>query len=191
MDLPSFASHGFRLDRPPRPAPPIYLAALRPDMLRLAAREADGVMLSLVGVRDLPRIRQTLADAEGAAEPDVVLRIGVWPTTDCERARAHCRRLIAAYLTVPAYAAMMEWLGGGDVLEPISRAWGSGDRRAAVEAVPDELVDALFVHGAPGDCRARLEAFREAGIRTPVLSLMGDDYDAHALPELLGALSPA
>ncbi len=169
-DYESFGCHGFQLERPPQQAVPIYLAALRPDMLRLAGREADGVMLSLVGPADLSRIRDALGRA--ADPPDVVLRIGVLPDPDADRARAVCRRLIAAYLSVPAYAAMSDWLGRGEMLAPILRAWTAGDRKAAVAAVPDELVDALFVHGRPAACREKIEAFREAGVATPVISIL-------------------
>jgi probable F420-dependent oxidoreductase len=196
--FPSFESHGFRLDRPPEAVPPVYLAALQRDMLRLAAREADGVMLSLVGVRDLPRVLETLDEGarsravapSPSAGVDVVLRVGVWPTEDRARAREHARRVVAGYLTVPAYAAMTEWLGHGEVLAPIARAWKAGDRRAAVEAVPDALVDALFIHGSPGACREQLEAFRAAGVATPVVSLLSADLDGRSLSEVLRALRP-
>ena len=40
-DYPTFAVHGFRLARPVENPPPIFLAALRPGMLKLAGREAD------------------------------------------------------------------------------------------------------------------------------------------------------
>jgi probable F420-dependent oxidoreductase len=171
-DFPSFGCHGFQLERAPAVMPPVYLAALRRDMLRLAGREAEGVMLSLVGPADLPQILACLRETSGGSDRDVVLRIGVLPTTDAERARAACRRFIAGYLTVPAYAAMTEWLGRGEVLAPIARAWKSGDRAAAVAAVPDDLVDSLFVHGSPGSCREQIEAFREAGVATPIVSIM-------------------
>ena len=182
---------GFRLDGVPASPPPIFLAALQRDMLRLAAREADGVLLSLVGARDLPRIRSTLEEAAGRPPAEIGMRIGVLPTEDAERARVHARKLIAGYLTVPAYRGMTEWLGHGEVLEPILRAWDSGDRAAAVAAVPDDLVDALFVHGAPEHCREQLDAFRAAGLSTPIVSLMHLEGGAPALERVLRALAPA
>ena len=45
-DYGTFAVRGFRLARPVTDPPPLYLAALRPGMLRLAGREADGVILN-------------------------------------------------------------------------------------------------------------------------------------------------
>src|SRR5439155_17752740 len=43
-DYPTFSVSKFKLERKPEPAPPIMLAALRPGMLRLAAKEADGAI---------------------------------------------------------------------------------------------------------------------------------------------------
>ncbi|MGC1210652.1 MAG: LLM class F420-dependent oxidoreductase, partial [Micromonospora sp.] len=42
----TFTVRRFTLERPPAVPPPVLLAALRPGMLRLAAAEADGVILN-------------------------------------------------------------------------------------------------------------------------------------------------
>src|SRR5207249_1943496 len=134
----------FRLERPPAQPPPLLLAALRPRMLRLAAAEADGVILNWLGADDLPRV---LAELDGVApEFDVVARIFVCPTSDEGFARTTGRRLIASYLTVPAYARFHRWLGRGPALREMWRAWEAGDRRAAAAAVPADVVDSLVVH---------------------------------------------
>jgi probable F420-dependent oxidoreductase len=187
----SFESRGFALARVPRPAPPIYLAALQRDMHRLAARRADGVLLSLVAAADVPALRAQAETGPAAGAPrDVVLRIGVVPTADAARARDHCRRLLAAYLNVPAYAAMHTALGRGDALAPMWGAWRAGDRRRALGLVPDALVDALFVHGEPAACRAQIEAFVAAGVTTPVLSVMPVEGVALDLRRTLQDLAP-
>lgn len=186
----TFESRGFQLERPPETPPPIYLAALRRDMLRLAGRAADGVLLGLVAPSDVPRIAATVGETSGAASRDLVLRIGVLPTPDAAYARAHCRRLIAAYLNVPAYAGMHEWLGRGDELAPLFAAWRKGDRKTALEAIPDALVDALFVHGEPAACRDRIAAFAQAGITTPVISIMSFGGTPDDLRRVLEELAP-
>ena len=65
---------------------------------------------------------------------------------------------IAAYLNVPVYAEFHGWLGRGDVLQGMWDAWAAGDRKAALAAIPDEVVDELVVHGSPATCRARIQA---------------------------------
>ena len=169
----TFASRGFRLERTPAEVPPIHLAALRRDMLRLAGREADGALLGLVAAADVPQLEATIRETAGPdADFDLVLRIGVLPTPDAERARAYCRRVIAGYLNVDAYAGMHAWLGRSEELTPMWNAWRAGDRAAAVAAVSDDLCDSLFVHGSPEVCREKVEAFAAAGVTTPVVSIM-------------------
>ena len=75
------------------------------------------------------------------------------PTEDAEYARNLGRLLISTYLTVPAYAAFHDWLGRGELLAPMHAAWAAGDRAGAAAAIPDEVVDALVMHGTPEECR--------------------------------------
>jgi probable F420-dependent oxidoreductase len=158
---------GFRLERPPGQPPPILLAALRPGMLRLAAREADGAITNWLSAEDVSRVRGELGD-----QHELAARIFVCPTDDAEAARAIGRRLIAAYLNVGVYAAFHDWLGRGEVLAPMHRAWAAGDRAGAVAAIPDEVVDALVVHGSAGACREHILRYVENGLTTPVIALV-------------------
>jgi probable F420-dependent oxidoreductase len=169
-DYGTFAVRRFRLERPPSDPPQILLAALRPGMLRLAAAEADGVILNWLSPAD---VHTALAETRAAGPGfDVVARIFVCPTDDATYARTIGRRMIAAYLTVPAYAAFHRWLGREEILTPMWQAWSSGDRKAALAAIPDELVDDLIVHGTPESCRAQVQAYAEAGIKVPVMALL-------------------
>jgi hypothetical protein len=79
--------------------------------------------------------------------------------------------MIAAYLTVPVYAAFHQWLGRGDIIEPMLTAWNSGDRKGAVEAIPDALVDELVIHGPAEQCRERVAEYQAAGLDTPVIAI--------------------
>ena len=106
-----------------------------------------------------------------------------WPRRTCQRsgpasAREIGRRLIAAYLTVPAYAAFHEWLGRGPKLAGMWDAWKRGDRKAAVAAIPDEVVDELIVHGSPDQCRAHIQRYVDAGVDTPALAILPLGVDA-------------
>ncbi|MEU7933450.1 LLM class F420-dependent oxidoreductase [Micromonospora echinofusca] len=166
----TFAVRRFSLDRRPAVPPPLLLAALRPGMLRLAGAEADGVILNWLAASDVPR---ALAEV-GQRRPgfEVVARIFVCPTEDAAHARALGRRLITSYLTVPAYAEFHRWLGREGVLGPMWQAWAAGDRRGAGAAVPDEVVDALVLHGSPEHCREQVRRYADAGVDVPVLALL-------------------
>ncbi|GAA3946748.1 LLM class F420-dependent oxidoreductase [Actinomadura viridis] len=163
----TFAVRGFKLDGAPAVPPPIVLAALRPGMLRLAAREADGAITNWLAPADVPKVRAELGE-----EPELIARLFVCPTEDAEEARSIGRWMIAAYLNVPVYRAFHEWLGRGEALRPMNEAWAAGDRRKALEVIPDEVVDDLIVHGSPEACRARLREYVANGLTTPVLAIV-------------------
>ncbi|MEU4561698.1 LLM class F420-dependent oxidoreductase [Actinoplanes sp. NPDC023936] len=187
---PTFTVRRFRLERPPATPPALMLAALRPQMLRLAAAEADGVILNWLAATD---VATALAETKEAGPGfDVAARIFVIPTEDAGYARTVGRRMITAYLTVPAYAAFHRWLGRSEILAPMWQAWESGDRKGALAAIPDALVDELIVHGSPQECRSRVEAYARAGVTVPVMALMPtpelERGGAAALAELITAL---
>ncbi len=177
----TFAVSKFRLERPPTPPPEVVLAALRPGMLRLAAREADGAITNWLAPSDVPTVRSVLGD-----EPELVARIFVCPTTDAAAARGLGRLLISSYLTVPVYAAFHEWLGRGDALRGMHEAWAAGDRQGANAAIPDEVVDDLIVHGPPEKCRERVAEYVEQGLTTPVISILPTGDDPSEMVRALG-----
>ncbi len=185
----TFTVAGFRLEQPPVQPVPILLAALRPQMLALAGREADGVILNWLAATDVARC---LA-AVGNPESRTVARIFVCPTEDAGYARTLGRRLITSYLTVEAYAQFHRWLGRGPQLERMWQLWAQGDRKAAALAVPDEVVDALLVHGSPASCREQVRGYVRAGVQTPVLAVLPGPQtsDPAELAAVLAALGPA
>jgi probable F420-dependent oxidoreductase len=164
----TFEVHRFKLENPPATPPPVLLAALRPQMLRLAGREADGAILNWLAASDVPRC----VEAIGNPDADVVARVFVCPSDDVEYARNVGRWLIASYLTVPAYAAFHDWLGRGEALREMHERWAARDRAGAAAAVPDEVVDALVVHGSPESCRDQVRDYAKAGVKTPVLAVL-------------------
>ncbi|QLQ40553.1 LLM class F420-dependent oxidoreductase [Micromonospora robiginosa] len=166
----TFEVRRFTLERPPTEPPPVLLAALRPGMLRLAAAEADGVILNWLAADDVPTALAEVGERRPGFE--VAARIFVCPTEDAGYARALGRRLITGYLTVPAYAAFHRWLGRQDSLGEMWRAWAAGDRRGAAAAVPDEVVDALVLHGSPERCAADARRYAANGVDVPVLAVL-------------------
>jgi probable F420-dependent oxidoreductase len=167
-EFDSFTIRRFKLEQKPEQPPPVLLAALRPQMLALAGREADGAILNWLASTDVARCVESV----GNPDAEIVARIFVCPTADAEYARNLGRLLISTYLTVPAYAAFHDWLGRGELLRPMHEAWAAGDRAGAAAAIPDEVVDALVVHGAPEECREQVAAYQAAGVDCPVIALL-------------------
>jgi probable F420-dependent oxidoreductase len=180
----TFSVDGFRLDPAPKVPPALALAALRPGMVKLAAAEAGIAITNWLSPADVVKVREV-------AGPDceLVARIFVIPTADADTARFIGRRVLAAYLTVPVYAAFHQWLGRGEVIAPMLAAWDAGDRRGALDAIPDSLVDELVIHGPAEHCRERVAAYHATGLDTPVIAILptpGID-----LPDALAKLAPA
>jgi probable F420-dependent oxidoreductase len=169
----TFEVSGFKLGvRPPEP-PKILVAALREGMLRLAGREADGAIINWLSADDVTKVA-SVVNAQGP-DKEMVCRIFVCPSENTEAVRTAGRFAIAAYLNVPVYAAFHQWLGRGPVLQPMWDAWKAGDRKAALAAIPDSLVDELIVHGSPEQCRAHIRRYFDNGVTTSSLAIMAFD----------------
>jgi probable F420-dependent oxidoreductase len=166
----TFAIDGFRMGFTPPEPPTVLVAALRAGMLRLAGREADGAITNWLAPKDVPMVAQELA--AGGDGKELAARIFVAPTEDKDMARAVGRFALAAYLTVPVYRAFHEWLGRTELMAGMQEAWAAGDRKGALAAIPDELVDDLVVHGHPAACRERIQEYVANGITTPVLAVL-------------------
>jgi probable F420-dependent oxidoreductase len=179
----TFTVKGYRLQMPPlAQQPPILVGALRQGMLKLAGRVGDGAILNWLSADDVKTVAPHVhAGGEGK---EIVARLFVVPTADRAVARAIARRAIAAYLTVPVYAAFHEWLGRSDLLAGLWAHWKSGDRKAALEAIPDEVVDDLVIHGSPEECREHIERYRAAGVTTPALAILHTDDLRQAVRDL-------
>jgi probable F420-dependent oxidoreductase len=170
QEYDTFTIRGFKLGVVPEQPVPILVAALREGMLRLAGKEGDGAIINWLSADDVSQVVPHVhAGGEGK---EVVARIFVAPTDDADTVRNMGKFAIAAYLNVPVYAAFHEWLGLGDELAPMWAHWKAGDRQAALDAIPDSLVDQLIVHGSPEQCREHIQRYVDNGVTTPALALL-------------------
>ncbi|MCX7619899.1 MAG: LLM class F420-dependent oxidoreductase [Acidimicrobiales bacterium] len=169
-DYDTFSVKGFKLGVVPEQPVPILVAALREGMLRLAAREGDGAIINWLSADDVARVAPIVR--EYGEDKEIVARIFVAPTEDADSVRGFGRFAISAYLNVPVYAKFHEWLGRADRLQGMWDAWKAGDRKAAVAAIPDSVVDELIVHGPPEACREHIARYVANGVTTPALAIL-------------------
>jgi probable F420-dependent oxidoreductase len=196
----SLSVDGFRLARPPVHPPTIHVAALREGMLRVAGEVGDGVILNWLAPADVPRCVAIVREAASRAGRDpaaveVTARLIVHVDPPGPESDALARRAVAAYLNVPVYRAFHEWLGRADALAPMWTAWARGDRRGAVQAIPEGAIADLIVRGSLDAIRARVREYLEAGIDTAFLSVQTAEKDPgrqrETLRAALRALAPA
>ena len=191
---------GFRLGRPPARPVPIFVAALRPGMLRVAGEVADGVILNWLAAADVPRVVVIVRQAAAAAGRDpaaveIAARLLVNVDPPGPESDTGVRRHVTAYLNVPVYRAYQEWLGRGPALAPMWQAWERGDRKAAVAAVPGQVMGDLILRGSMTDIRAHVQRYLDAGIDTAFLQVSTLESDPErrrrVLLDALRALAPA
>lgn len=127
--------------RPPGEPPSVMLAAMGPQMLRLAGERTDGTILWMVGPRTIrehiaPAINDAAAGA-GRAAPRVVCSLPVSVTDRPDESRAFAARVFAGYGELPSYRAMLDREGAKGPEDVCIL----GDE-ATVTAALDELAEA-------------------------------------------------
>lgn len=106
-----------RVGVPGAEPPPVYVAAMGPQMLAIAGRRTTGTITWLTGPRTLaahtvPTIRA--AAAETGREGEVVAALPVCVTDDVAKARELAVEAYALYGTLPSYRAMLDREGVTD-----------------------------------------------------------------------------
>ena len=102
--------------------PPVLLAALGPQMLKLAGERCGGTITWMTGAKTLndhtvPTISEAAADA-GRPAPEIAAGFPIWVTDDVDAARSNAARTFEIYGQLPSYRAMLdrEGLGGPEDL---------------------------------------------------------------------------
>ena len=196
----TFSVDGFRLTRTPEHPIPIYVAALRPGMLRVAGEVGDGVIVNWLSADDVPKSVAVCREAARRVgrDPDaleVTARLLINVDPPGPQSDVAVRRHVTAYLNVPVYRAFQEWLGRGDALGPMWSAWQRGDRKAAVAAVPEPVMNDLIIRGSMEAIRAHVQRYLDAGVDTAFLALSTLEQDPERRRsiqlEAIRALAPA
>ena len=161
---------------PHRPAIPIWLSALFPTMLEIAGEIADGTLLTWPTLDAVGRAVEHVAIGARRAgrRPEAIDVASLLPCMVAgsrEEARESLRPAVGFYAGFfPRYNRLLAEAGFADAVRVIKAAFDRGGREAAAKAVPDALVDAVALAGTPDHCRERIDAYRRAGLRLPIVS---------------------
>ena len=158
--------------------PPIVLATLRRRMIALAGEIADGIVFS-GGSR--AHMAQSLAVLPAAKRDDpgffIGNRIRTCISDDITQAKAVLRRTMVHYAFLPYYRNYWKEAGYVDEMSAIERAIADGRNDEVPHYLTDRWLADVALFGPPGKIRDGVAAWREAGIRTPVLVPLSADGD--------------
>jgi probable F420-dependent oxidoreductase len=149
---------------PVREEIPIWVAALRGPMVRLAAEIADGVMGHPMWSLDwaVKEIQPDLAEGlrrGGRRREDVDLNLWLWcaPNEDEREAIEDARPTLAFYAGMAQYESFFEAHGFGKEARALQERARSHDLLAATSLVPDEMVRAFVLLGKRDRVHALVE----------------------------------
>ncbi|MDP3937017.1 MAG: LLM class flavin-dependent oxidoreductase [Deltaproteobacteria bacterium] len=149
-------THYQPLEPPLRTEIPIWVAALRAPMVRLAAEIGDGVIGHPMWSADWavnhmqPELEAALAKA-GRKREDIEVNLWPWaaPNPDEAEAIEDSRATMAFYGGVKQYESFFEAHGFLDVARKLQEGVQRGDYRSVAHLVPDEMVRAFVAVGEP------------------------------------------
>lgn len=164
-----FKVSGFRLGLAPlRKQVPIYFASITPAGIRLTGEIADGWLPIWMGPGYL---QQTLKTMGRSLDVAAELHAGVSPDPEVrDLARAHLARYIGSMGVY--YHRLVSDQGFAKEADAVKAAYDRHDRDEAARLVTDDMLDNLTVAGDRDWCRARLAAYRKAGVTMPLLNFL-------------------
>jgi probable F420-dependent oxidoreductase len=182
FDGETVRSHGFRMFPLQQPLP-LYLAALRPNMIEMATQVGDGVIFNLWPKGALPKMIDHVrkaADKAGKSFEDVevVNRYMIAVTDDKPAAREAFRKTYAPYFATPVYNKFLAWAGYDEAAATIREGWAEKNRDKTTGALTDAIVDEIAVIGSADECRERIRENADTGVHTAILQPMAGTDNA-------------
>ena len=159
--------------------PKIVMAALGPQMLKLAGEVADGVLLNYLPASHVAASVERVR-AGGNAEIFAYVHAAVG---DLDRSAKSARRDLFNYAMADGYANMFRAAGFGDEVDELRAKQAAGDRDGAVAAVSERMIQAIDFIGSEDEVTDFVKAYVDAGVEHPVLMPMPWGEDRRAVTD--------
>ena len=162
--------------------PRIVLATLRKKMIALA-EEISGGMVFANGARS--HMAESLAVLSAEARDGEGFFVGnMIPTVvsdDVDAAKARNRRTLASYAALPNYRAYWKEAGYVDEMTAVEAAVAAKEYDRIPECLSDRWLADTTLFGTPSQVREGIEAWFNAGVKTPIIvpsSASGGQFQA-------------
>lgn len=152
------------------PLAPVILATLRQQMIKLAGEIGDGLVFAngsrshmAASLQALPAVKRT--------DPKFFIgnMIPICIADDINAARAVHRRTLTHYATLPNYRNYWKEAGYVAEMDAVEKAIAEGRRDDIPKYLSDRWLDDCTLSGPPARIRDGLDAWRAAGIHTPIV----------------------
>lgn len=150
--------------------PPLVLATLRTRMIRLAEEIGDGMVFAN-GARSHMSASLSVLDPETRANDDFFIgnMIPTCISDDEEAAKAINRRTLTSYAMLPNYRNYWKEAGYEEEMNGVEAAIADKDMDRVPECLSDRWLADTTLFGSPAKVREGIEAWFDAGIRTPII----------------------
>jgi 5,10-methylenetetrahydromethanopterin reductase len=176
------AARGARLNYEVDP-PAVYVGAQGPDMLRMAAKHADGVLYNAAHPRDVAwateRIEEGLSERPDDRGPfDFVVQASVSVASEEDVARETARQAAAVIAGGAAPPVLNRHGIDAGLASEIGDLVSAGEFRAAFAKVSEPMIDAFCAAGTQADVTERFAAIREHADGVVAATPLGPDRAA-------------
>lgn len=147
---------------------PIFLGAEGPNNVALAVAEFDGWFPLMLPPDRFDIYEPSLRSLKAGFE--ILQSVAFSTERDPVVALAPVKKMLALYVGGMGakednfHKRVLERAGYTEVAQRIQDLWLSGKKREAIDAVPDELADALSISGSPDNIRRRLAAWKASPV---------------------------
>jgi probable F420-dependent oxidoreductase len=175
-----FRSKRFRLGvRLGERKPKIIMAALNPQMLKLAGEVADGVLLNYLPASHVgTSIEQIRKGGDAEIYAYVHAAVG-----DFERSAKSARKDLFNYAMADGYARMFSQAGFADEIKELRARQAEKDREGALAAVSERMIQAIDFIGNEPEVTDFVKDYVDAGVEHPVLMPLPWGEDRRAVTD--------
>ncbi len=150
--------------------PPIIIAALRKKMVALAGEISEGVVFANASLSHMAESLSALpAGKRDGEEFFIGNMLPICISDDIEAAKAVCRRSLTNYAFLPNYRNYWKEAGYIEEMTAIEQAIAEGRRDEVTKYFSDKWLADNTLFGPASRVREGIEAWQDAGVRTPVI----------------------